>query len=74
MLILDFDRDNLRPMPILEGDEEVKLEPEEIIVERIKLSLRKRKNTGKGLKILTPNKLLTRLPILLAEIKAGNKA
>ena len=27
---------------------------------------------GKGLKILTPNKLLTRLPILLAEIKAGN--
>ena len=27
---------------------------------------------GKGLKILTPNKLLTRLPILLAQIKAGN--
>ena len=26
---------------------------------------------GKGLKILTPNKLLTRLPILLAQIKAG---
>ena len=27
---------------------------------------------GKGLKILTPNKLLTRLPVLLAQIKAGN--
>ena len=26
----------------------------------------------KGLKILTPNKLLNRLPILVAQIKAGN--
>ena len=26
------------------------------------------------LKILTPNKLLTRLPILLAQIKAGNNS
>ena len=31
----------------------------------------KRKNEKTGLKILTPNKLLTRLPILLAQIKAG---
>ena len=29
---------------------------------------------GKGLKILTPNKLLPRLPILLAQIKAGNNS
>ena len=29
---------------------------------------------GKGLKILTPNKLLTRLPILLVQIKAGNNS
>ena len=29
---------------------------------------------GKGLKMLTPNKLLTRLPILLAQIKAGNNS
>ena len=29
---------------------------------------------GKGLKILTPNKLLTRLPILLTQIKAGNNS
>ena len=29
---------------------------------------------GKGLKIITPNKLLTRLPILLALIKTGNNS
>ena len=28
----------------------------------------------KGLKILTPNKSLTRLPILLAQVKAGNNS
>ena len=28
----------------------------------------------KGLKILTPNKLVTRLPILLAQTKAGNNS
>ena len=27
---------------------------------------------GKGLKILTPNKILTRRPVLIAKIKAGN--
>ena len=29
---------------------------------------------GKGLKILTPNKLLTRLPILLAQFHAGSNS
>ena len=29
---------------------------------------------GKVLKILTPNKVLTRLPILLAQIKSGNNS
>ena len=29
---------------------------------------------GKGLKILLPNKLLTRLPLLLTQIKAGNNS
>ena len=29
---------------------------------------------GKGLKILTPNRLLTRLPILFAQRKAGNNS
>ena len=73
-LTIDFVEDNLPPMSALEGDEEVKLEPEETIAERIKLNPRKRKNKGTRLKILTPNKLLTRLPILLAQIKAGNSS
>ena len=29
---------------------------------------------GKRLKVLAPNKLLTRLPILLAKIKTGNNS
>ena len=29
---------------------------------------------GKGLKILTPNKMLSRLPISLAQLKAGNNS
>ena len=29
---------------------------------------------GKGIKILAPNKLLTRFPVLLAQIKAGNSS
>ena len=36
--------------------------------------LSKSAKEGKRLKILTPNKLLTRLPILLAQIKAGNSS
>ena len=42
-------------MPALEGDEQVKLEPEETIAERVKLNSRERKNEGTGLTILTPN-------------------
>ena len=32
------------------------------------------KQEGQGLKILTPNKRLKRLPIALAQIKAGNNS
>ena len=35
---------------------------------------RKNKTAGKGLKILTPKQMLQRLPIALAEIKAGNNS
>ena len=60
-------------MPLLEGDEkEVKLELEETIVERAKLNTRKKINERIRLKILTQNKLLTRLSILLVQIKVGN--
>ena len=58
----------------LEGDEEVKIEPEETIAERLKLNSCKRKTTGTGLKILTLNKWLTRLLILLAQTQAGNNS
>ena len=59
-------------MPPVEDDEEVKIEPEETIAERMKINPRKRKITG--LKILTPNKLLTRLSILLSQIKAASNS
>ena len=58
--MLNLDRDEDLPQ---EGDEEVKLEPEETFAERIKLNSRKIK--GIGLKNSTPTKLLTRFPILL---------
>ena len=34
----------------------------------------KRNQQGKGLKILTPNQIISRLPISLAQIKAGNNS
>ena len=43
------------------------------IVERI-LELNKEKQLGLGLKILTPNQMLSRLPIILAQLKAGNNS
>ena len=67
-LPLNFIEDDLPSMPPLEGDEE----PEQTISERVKLNPRKEKNEGTGLKVLSPNKLSTRLPILLAQIKTGN--
>ena len=50
-------------------------ENEEIIdiVERI-LELNSEKQLGLGLKILTPNQMLSRLPITLAQLKAGNNS
>ena len=43
------------------------LESEESTVER-------RNKSGKGLKILTPDEMLSRLPITLAQLKAGNNS
>ena len=34
----------------------------------------KKSQTGRGSKILTPNKMLSRLPISLAQAKAGNNS
>ena len=51
-----------------------KLEPEKTIAEMLKLNSQKRKNTGTGLKVLSPKKLLNRLSILLPQIKAANNS
>ena len=85
MLILDFDEDDLPPIPPLEDDEEGKLKPKGTIAERPKLISptspplplpppQKKKKAGTELKTLTSKKLLTRLPTLLAEIKARNNS
>ena len=45
--------------------------PEETTAERVKLMSQKIKiqKIGTGIKILSPNKLLTKLPVLLAQVK-----
>ena len=43
------------------------------IVEEI-LEFNRQNQQGKGLKILTPNQMLSRLPITLAQLKAGNNS
>ena len=44
------------------------------IVEHILYSNQLRQQQGSGLKILTPNQMLSRLPITLAQLKAGNNS
>ena len=44
-------------------------------LERMREALKNgKKDIGRGLKIMTPNQLLTRLPILLAQKQAGNNS
>ena len=45
----------------------------EDIVEKI-LEFNKQNQEGKGLKILTPNQMLSRLPVSLAQLQAGNNS
>ena len=40
----------------------------------VSVAKNKVKNEGKGLKVLTPKQLLQRLPIALAQVKAGNNS
>ena len=58
------------------SEDEKKIEqPDKIlkIVEEI-LEFNRQNQQGKGLKILTPNQMLSRLPITLAQLKAGNNS
>ena len=63
-----------------ESDEESTLESEEIgttdipDLETEKSAAEKRNQQGQGLKKLTPNQMLSRLPITLAQLNAGNNS
>ena len=54
--------------------EERKIENPELIVKNVEMILKfnKQNQEGKDLKILTPNQMLSRLPITVAQLKAGN--
>ena len=60
----------IKKMSIAEIDNE---KPDEIvnIVEKI-LKFNEQNQQGEGIKIITPNQMLNRLPIALAQLKAGN--
>ena len=58
------------------SEDEIKTEkPDELvdIVEKI-LDFNNKNQEGQGLKILTPNQMLNRLPISLAQLEAGNNS
>ena len=46
----------------------------EIVEEILNFDNKIKKQSGQGLKILTPNQMLSRLPISLAQLKAGNNS
>ena len=52
------------------------IEENEKIISNVELILKfnKQKQQGFGLKILTPNQMLSRLPIALAQLNAGNNS
>ena len=58
------------------SEEEKRIEDPELIVEIVEkiLKFNKQNQEGQELKILRPNQMLTRLPISLAQLKAGNNS
>ena len=58
------------------SEKEKEIEDPELIVEIVEeiLKFNEQNQQGKGLKILTPNQMLSRLPITLAQLKAGNNS
>ena len=58
------------------SEEERKIEKPDKIVKIVReiLKFNKQNQEGKGIKILTPNQMLSRLPITLAQLKAGNNS
>ena len=53
-----------------------KVEQPEKILKLVKeiIDFNKQNKIGKGLKILTPDQMLSRLPVTLAQLKAGNNS
>ena len=58
------------------SEQEIKIEKPDKIVEIVKdiLKFNKQKQEGQGIKILTPNQTLSRLPISLAQLEARNNS
>ena len=58
------------------SEEEINTEKPDKIVKLVEeiLKFNKQNQEGKGIKILTPNQMLSRLPISLAQLKAGNNS
>ena len=58
------------------SEEERKIEKLDKIVEIVEeiLKFNKQKKEGEGIKILTPSQMLSRLPISLAQLEAGNNS
>ena len=55
---------------------EIENENPELIVQIVEMILKfnKQNRQGTGLKILTPNQMLSRLPVALAQLQAGNNS
>ena len=58
------------------SEEEKEIEKPNVIIDIVEkiLEFDKQKQEGQGLKILTPNQILSRLPISLVQLKAGNSS
>ena len=65
-------KEEIKEMP----KKERKIEKSDNIVKIVKrvLKFNKQKQSGEGIKILTPNQMLSRLPITLALLEAGNNS
>ena len=58
------------------SEKEKEIEAPELIVEILEeiLKFNEQNLQGKGIKIITPNQMLSRLPISLAQLQAGNNS
>ena len=57
------------------SEDEKEIEQLDRILKTVKEILEfNRQQQGQGLKILTPNQMLSRLPVTLAQLKAGNNS